>query len=151
MKYCSQALAATVLLSGSALAQFPTWDAEQTVVWEFVEQSWVDDAAENGRWPSEYVHDKVVDWGDSQAAPRGIDQLSAWTRFDNEGNQTLYYEITPAAIVVEDDTAVVHYHLMTVTEDQAGERETSIAGLIEALIRQNGEWKFISLSGFDRV
>ncbi len=151
MKYCSQALAATVLLSGSALAQFPTWDAEQTVVWEFVEQSWVDDAAENGRWPSEYVHDKVVDWGDSQAAPRGIDQLSAWTRFDNEGNQTLYYEITPAAIVVEDDTAVVHYHLMTVTEDQTGERETSIAGLIEALIRQNGEWKFISLSGFDRV
>lgn len=149
MKHSFWALAASTLLSGPALAQFPSWDAEQTAVWAFVEQSWVDDVAENGDWPGEYVHAEVVDWGDGQAAPRGIDQLSEWNRFDDEGNDTLYYEITPAAIVVEDDTAVVHYRLMAVTEAHTGERSTSVLGLIEVLIRQNGEWKYISLSEFE--
>lgn len=149
MKCSAMAIAATIFLSGSALAQFPSWDAEQTAVWEFVEQSWVDDAAENGRWPGEYVHAEVVSWGDTQAAPRGFDQIEAWNRFEDEGSNTLYYEITPAAIVVEDDTSIVHYHLMVVTEDHAGERDTTVSRLIEVLIRQDGEWKYISLSGFE--
>ena len=145
----SLSLAVTVLVSQGAQGQLPSWDAAQRAVWAFVEQSWVDDAAENGRWPTEYVHDKVVDWGDSQPAPRGIERLTEWTRFEDQGNETLYYEITPAAIVVEDNTAVVHYHLITVTENHAGERETSVLGLIETLIRQNGAWRYISLSAFE--
>lgn len=142
-------LAAVVLLPGWAQAQFPTWDDEQQAVWDFVARSWVDDVAENSRWPTEYVHDSVVDWGDSQPAPRGIDKITEWTRFEDEGNETIFYEITPAAIVVVDDTAVVHYHLMVVEEDDEGERETSVAGLIETLVRQNGTWRYVSLSGFE--
>lgn len=145
---CSLSLAA-VLAADTALAQLPSWDAEQTAVWNFVAQSWVDDAAENDRWPAAYVHPKVVDWGDRQAAPRGLDQIVRWSRFDDESSDVLYYEITPAAIVVEDNTAVVHYHLMIVTEDHKGERETSVNGLVEVLIRQNGSWKYITLSGFE--
>ena len=142
-------LTLVALVSHGAYAQLPSWDAAQQAVWDFVERSWVDDAAENGRWPSEYVHDKVVDWGDAQPAPRDRQGITEWTRFEDLGNETLYYEITPAAIVVEDDTAVVHYHLMIVTENHAGDRETSVSGLIETLIRQNGQWRYISLSGFE--
>ncbi len=146
---CICSLAVAPLLPHWTHAQLPSWNDEQLAVWELVEQSWVDDVAENGRWPAEYVHEKVVDWGDQQAAPRGIEQLAEWTRFEDEGNDTLYYEITPAAIVVEDNTAVVHYHLMVVTEDHAGDRESSVSGLIETLIRQDGDWKYISLSAFE--
>jgi hypothetical protein len=150
MKYlCSWSLFTALFLSDFALAQFPSWDTEQSAVWELVEQSWVDEVAESDRWPREYVHQKVVAWGDSQPAPRGIDKLVEWFRFDFAATNVLFYEITPAAIVVEDDTAVVHYHLMTVTEDHKGDRETSRVSLIEVLIRQNGDWKFLSLSDFE--
>jgi len=131
-----------------AHAQLPTWDDEQSEVWEFVQQSWVDDVAENGRWPTQYIHEKVIDWGDNQPAPRGAEQIVEWTRFEDSGSETLYYEITPAAIVVEDDTAVVHYHLLTVSEDHAGDRETSVLSLVEVLVRQRRDWRYISLSGF---
>lgn len=141
-------LSTSVLIAGTAKSQLPSWDAEQTAVWDFVRQSWVDDAAESDRWPAEYVHDKVVGWGDRAPAPRGKDEILAFERFQNDGGNVLYYEITPAAIVVEGDTAVVHYHLLIVTEDHAGERETSVEGLVEVLARQDDGWKFISLSGF---
>ncbi len=146
---CFWIFGAAVLVSNTAIAQLPSWNPEQTAVWEFVEQSWVDDVAENDQWPASYVHEKVVDWGDSQVAPRGRDKLTEWSRFDDESSNVLYYEITPAAIVVEDDTAVVHYHLFIITEDHADERDTSVLGLVETLVRQNGDWRYISLSGFE--
>jgi len=144
----SKSVIAAALVWSSTYAQLPEWDNEQSEVWEFVQQSWVDDVAENGRWPAEYIHEKVIDWGDTQAAPRGAEQILEWTRFEDAGSQTLYYEITPAAIVVEDDTAVVHYHLLTVSEDHAGDRETSVLSLVEVLVRQRGDWRYISLTGF---
>ena len=44
----------------SAQAQMPTWNAEQSEVWAYVEQSWVDDVAENGRWPADYTHANAI-------------------------------------------------------------------------------------------
>lgn len=149
MKTRTLSLFTALFLSNMALAQLPSWDEDQRAVWEVVEQSWVDDAAENDRWPRDYVHEKVVAWGDRQPAPRGIDNLVRWVRFDDGANNTLHYEITPAAIVVEDDTAVVHYHLLLVTENQKGDRERSTLGLIEVLIWQDGDWKYLSLSEFE--
>ena len=41
----------------SANAQQPSWNDAQTEVWALVEQSWVDDVAENGKWPADYILD----------------------------------------------------------------------------------------------
>ena len=57
----------------AAHAQEPTWNDAQSSVWAIVEQSWVDDAAENGKWPAEYTHEKYMAWGDSSAAPLNRD------------------------------------------------------------------------------
>ena len=146
---CSLGLVTGFFLSDLALAQFPSWDAEQTAVWEFVEQSWVDQAAESDRWPRDYVHPKFVGWGDSLPAPRGIDKSAEWFRYDYAANNVLFYEITPAAIVVEDNTAVVHYHATLVSEDLKADRERSVLSLVEVLIREGGDWKYLSLSEFE--
>ena len=106
-------------LSDLALAQLPSWDAEQTAVWQLVEKSWVDQVAENDRWPRDYVHQKVVDWSDRQPAPVEIDKLVEWWRFS------------------------------AINEDQKGDRERSVLNLIEVLIRQGGDWKYLSLSNFE--
>ena len=132
------------LLTASVNAQQATWNDAQKEVWGLVQQSWMDDVAENGKWPAEYIHDSYVSWGDSSAAPRYKDAVVAWSRFSDENNKTIMYEVTPAAIVVVMDTAVVHYHATTVTEDHKGERKQSVSRISEILIRDGSSWKWIT-------
>lgn len=128
----------------SANAQQPTWNSEQSEVWALVEQSWVDDVAENGKWPAEYILDKYVAWGDSSAGPRYKDATLAWSRFGDESNDTLMYEVSPAAIAVEKNTAVVHYYVTTVTKDSSGKRTRSVGRITEILVRDGRSWKWLS-------
>lgn len=137
------------LFAVSANAQQPSWSDAQTEVWKLVEQSWVDDAAENGKWPGDYVHDKYVTWGDGTAAPRGKDSAITWNRFGDKSSQTLIYEITPEAIVVVKDTAVVHYNVQMVTENHKGDRSSSVGRITEVLVRDGRNWKFLAGADYE--
>ena len=132
------------LLAVSVNAQQASWNDAQKEVWGLVEQSWVDDVAENGKWPAAYIHDSYVSWGDSSAAPRYKDAVVAWSRFSDESNKTIMYEVIPAAIVIAGDTAVVHYHATTVTEDNKGERDQTVSRISEVLVRDGSSWKWIT-------
>jgi len=140
---------AACVFAVSANAQQPSWNDAQSEVWALVEQSWVDDVAENGKWPAEYILDKYVAWGDGSAAPRYKDATIAWSRFGDESSETLMYEVSPAAIVVENDTAVVHYYVTTVTKDSTGKRSRNVGRITEVLVRNGRNWKW--LSGIDYV
>ncbi len=138
-----------VLIAASTQAQRPVWNDEQTQIWTFVEQSWVDDAAENDEWPADYVHDQYVAWSDSNHAPYYRDESIAWNRFVDENSNTLWYEISPAAIVVKNDTAVVYYHSMTITEDSSGNSSRDVNGIVEVLVRDGRGWKYLSSTTFE--
>lgn len=140
---------AACLFSVSANAQAPTWNDAQMEVWKLVEQSWVDDAAENGKWPTDYVHDSYVTWGDGDAAPRGKDSAIAWNRFNDESSNTLMYEVSPEAIAVVDGTAVVHYNVTTVTENSEGKRNASVGRITEVLVRVGRSWKFLAGADYE--
>lgn len=88
------------LLSASANAQAPTWNDAQMTAWAFVEQPWADDAAENGKWPNDYIHEKYSVWSDRQAAPWSGEAAIAWNRFNDENSETLMYRVSPHAISV---------------------------------------------------
>ena len=133
----------------SANAQQPSWNATQSEVWALVEQSWVDDVAENGKWPAEYILDNYVAWGDGSAAPRYKDATIAWGRFGDENNDTLMYEVSPAAIAVEKDTAVVHYNVTTVTKDNSGKTTRNVSRITEILVRSGRSWKWLSGVDFE--
>ena len=136
------------ILSVGGWGQAQSWDQEQKALWRIVEQSWVDDANETGKWPSAYVHEKVVAWDASFPVPRGKDSLEKWNRFDDATSQILEYEIFPLAIVVEGETGVVHYSAVTVTKDAEEKTEREVIGVMETLIRSDGTWKFISTGAF---
>jgi len=141
--------AVAAALPGSVAAQAPSWSPEQTAVWTVVTQSWADEVAENGRWPGGYVHDGVVAWDAKWPLPRYKAAMEKWTRFNDAQRQVLQYELTPAAITIAGDTAVVHYATVTVSQRATDAPEREMSGSVETLVRSGGKWKFLSLSSFE--
>ncbi|NNC36482.1 MAG: nuclear transport factor 2 family protein [Acidimicrobiales bacterium] len=144
-------LATTVLslTSSLALAQSPTWSAEQTEVWGVVVQSWVDDTAQNKKWPAEYVVDNVLSWNGAYPSPRNKDSLIKWSRFGDSQSKTLMYENTPVGIAIHGDTAVVMYTHVSVSQRGKDKPSRDMSSTTETLVRTDDGWKFISLTGFD--
>ena len=141
-------LVGLAFLSPSVSAQM-SFNEEQTAVWNIVAQSWEDEAARNGKWPAAYIHEDVVGWGADWPLPRKGDSMVKWSRFSEQSNKTLMYELFPAAIVVVGDTAVVHYVAVDVSENYEKKRERSSIGVVETLVRDGSTWKFLSLTGFE--
>ena len=76
-------LIAGALVAACAQAQAPTWSEEQAAVWTVVDQSWEAQAAENGKWPGDFTHEKFVQWGgQSASAPwqGNVHRLGTWRR-----------------------------------------------------------------------
>jgi hypothetical protein len=141
-------LMSAVLFASTAHAQVPTWSDAQAEVWAVVQQSWKDDVAENGKWPGEYAHEKYMTWGDSHPAPRDRDMYTKWVRMNEEANDTFWYEITPLAIIVEGETAVVMYSSLVGQESKNGERSFSSSSFVE-MLRQDGEnWQLLASTSF---
>ncbi|MGB5352709.1 MAG: nuclear transport factor 2 family protein [Woeseia sp.] len=134
---------ASLLIGASAFAQQPTWNDTQKEVWAMIEQSWVDDAAENGKWPSAYLHDNYSGWSDDAAAPRDKAATISSSRFGDENSNTLRYEISPEAISIANNTAVVHYNVSLVTENHEGKRDSSVGRITEILVRDGKSWKWL--------
>lgn len=143
------ATTAISLTSSLAYAQAPTWSAEQTKVWEIVAQSWVDDVAQNDKWPADYLVDNAMSWTAAWPSPRDKKTNVKWSRFGDSQSKTLQYENTPVAISIHGDTAVVMYTNVSVDQRGKDKPERSIGGTVETLVRTEDGWKFIALTGFD--
>lgn len=121
---------------------------EQMEVWEVVAASWEDETNETGAWPGEYVHEDAHSWSTEWPVPRDATSMAAWSRFSEDYNQTLNYELFPLQVTVAGDTAVVYYFSVQVTESGDDERERSTTGLVETLVQTDAGWKFVGLSSF---
>ncbi len=141
-------LLALIVLASLSAPGLAGWDEAQTALWNYVQESWKDDAEETGKWPNAYVHDKAVDWGSEWPAPRGKASMNKWTRFRDQHSKVMEYELFPMAIVIEGATGVVHYGVVTVRQGPDDEIEREMFGVVETLHKGDGGWKFLSLSSF---
>lgn len=121
---------------------------DAAAVWSVITSSWEDEVAENNEWPASYVLDEVVSWDASWPLPRGKQSMVEWERFDNEETEVLKHELFPMDIVVVSDTATAFYSAVMAVNNSEGEREREMIGLVETLVRHDGEWKFLSLTSF---
>jgi len=137
------------LVSLTTVAMADDWSKDQTAVWSVVSQSWEDEVARNGKWPADYIHEDVVAWGVSWPQPRHGASMIKWSRFNEQVDKTLIYELFPVAVVVVGDTAVVNYNVVMMAENYEAKRKRSSQGLIETLVRDGQTWKFLSLTSFD--
>jgi hypothetical protein len=141
-------LAIGVGLAGGSVAQAPSWNAEQTAVWKVVSQSWADEAAQNGKWPASYVDDNVISWSQENPMPSYKDSLIKWSRFNESQYKTIHYDISPAAIAIKGDTAVVNYVAINVSQRGTDKPDRDVNAIIETLVRDGNSWKFLSTSSF---
>lgn len=150
MKKMIVRLAAMVILASmTTFTMAADWSKEQGAVWSVVTQSWVDESAKNSNWPNNYVHKDVVAWGESWPQPRNVESMAKWSRFGEQTDTTLIYELFPVSIVVAGSTAVVNYNAVTVGNNYEDKRERSALGLIETLVYDGKTWKFLSLTSFE--
>ncbi len=136
-----------LLLVGTAVAQDSRDD--ETDVWIAVEAQW--DANENGdkKWIDNMLTDSFYGWGKGTPAPRSKASTRKWDRFNSEQGQIVAYELYPLEIVVEGDTAIVHYLYSSAYKDKKGEVETSHGRYTDILVRTEDGWKFIGWHGGD--
>ena len=134
--------------AGSAAAQAPTWTPEQTAVWTVVSQSWADESAQNGKWPGSYVDDNVISWSQENPMPIYKDSLIKWSRFNESQSKTIHYDISPAAIAIRGNTAVVNYVATNVSQRGTDKPDRDVNAIIETLVRDGSGWKFLSTSSF---
>ena len=137
------------LLSFTTFVMADDWSEDQTAVWSVVTQSWQDEVAGNGKWPTHYTHEELVSWGATWPQPRDSASVTKWSRFDQLAGKTLIYELFPVAVVIVGDTAVVNYNSVTVAENYEMKRKRSTTGLIETLVKDGKTWKFLSLTSFE--
>jgi hypothetical protein len=137
-----------------ALAQAPTWSTEQQAVWSVISRSWSDEIARNGRWPGQYVHQNVVSWGPEWPMPRYRESIERWTRFTDTQSRVLQHELSPAAITVTGNTAVVHYTAVAMRQREVTRGQNPDApkreayGVVETLVRDGANWRFLSSTSF---
>jgi hypothetical protein len=81
--------------------------------------------------------------------------MERWSRYYDTTGRTAQYEISPMAITLSGDTAVVNYGAVTMRErltskgaasDDKPERD--MVGITETLVRQGNGWKFLSSASF---
>jgi hypothetical protein len=141
-------LIAVVLFAPTANAQAPTWSDPQAEVWTVVQQSWEDETAKDVKWPAEYTHEKFMAWGDSSLAPRDRDTFVKWVRTNEETADTFWYEITPLAIIIEGETAVVMYSSLVGEQSKNGDRSFVPYSIVEVLTQDGEDWQFLSTTSF---
>jgi len=142
------AITVTALLStGTVIAQDDHDD--ETDVWIAVEAQW--DANENGdkEWIDRMLTDSFYAWGKGTPAPRSKSSTRMWDRFNNEQGQIVAHELYPLEIVVEGDTAIVHYLYSSAYQNKKDEVKTTHGRYTDILVRTEDGWKFIGWHGGD--
>lgn len=135
-------------LSPAANAQMPSWSTEQQSAWKVVSDSWVDDVAQNGKWPANYADPQFIGWSPDVPSPRGLEASIRWSRFSEKQSKVIHYEITPQAIAMSGSTAVVSYTLLIVSQRGTDKPEHNQEAITETLVRSGGSWKYLSSVSF---
>jgi len=128
-----------------SLAQETTDD--HAVVWAAVEAIWEAQEKSDTKWVDEMLAADFVGWSASSPAPRSRASTRTWARFDSDLSKSLAHELYPLSIVVHGDTAVVHYLYTSVSQDREKVVHRENGRYTDVLVRDDGEWKFISWHG----
>jgi hypothetical protein len=135
--------AALVAACGVSAAHAQSWNAQQSEVWKVVEKTWEMDKNQDEGWLTSMTHANVAGWGTQNPAPRNAQSMARWSRFSQETEKMLMYELAPLAIAVSEHAAVVHYYSTVAMQDADGKRKTENGYCTDTLVKQGSGWVFL--------
>ena len=145
MKRAFRVLSLTCVLALFALpAQAQEWSAEQLEVWETISTMWDLGAADDPAW-QDLLHDSFMGWIGEVPTPHDKATTVAFIEAEAGQFKTIVQHITPVAIVVTGNTAVVHYFHLGVTEfTDDMSRETSYGRMTDVLTKTGDGWRIVA-------
>jgi len=142
-------LAAIGLFGAAPPVAAQTWTPEQRSALAVVEQSWVDDLAEDATWVDRLTHPEMLSWGTNTPMPRDQATAKRWSEYTDENSNALIHTIAPVGIAIRGDAAVVHYYATVASEDREGKRSTTISRCTDTLTRAGNSWRYLGWFCFD--
>lgn len=146
-KIAAPLLAGFWLLTGVASAQDPADD--QVAVWAVIERQWAAENEGDSGWIEELLTADFVGWPYESPAPRTRASTEMWNDFGRREWKPITHELYPLSIVVHGDTAIAHYLYTNAGELPDGKVATNNGRYTDILVREAGEWKFLSWHGGD--
>jgi ketosteroid isomerase-like protein len=122
---------------------------DQAAVWAVVEEIWAAEQRGDVDWVDEMLSADFMGWPANSPAPRSRASTRMWARFDSDQSKGLAHELYPLSIVVHGDMAIVHYLYTTVVQTKDRETVRTNGRYTDVLVRDDGDWKFISWHGGD--
>lgn len=138
-------LCLTVLLAAPVAAG--DWSAAQQEVWRNVEAYWAVLAKGDVDGFLAYMHEDYSGWSLSSPVPESKATSAKFLRFFVGRSTTEFYDITPVAITVHGDFAVVHYFFYEVSKNAEGKTRTEHGRWTDILIKQGDRWVLLADHG----
>ena len=132
------------LPGGGASAQEPADD--QVAVWTVIERQWAAEG-DGDDWIEDMLTSDFVGWPYESPAPRTRTSTEMWNDFSRNQWKPITHELYPLSIVVHGDTAIAHYLYSNSGELPDGKVVTRNGRFTDILVRDDGEWKFLSWHG----
>jgi len=146
MTAAAAALCVFAFLAAPLAAQ--EWTAEQKEVWESVEAYTKLAMEGNVDGFLEVFHPDFVGWHKGSPVPDTYDKRVKMMQFFLPLAKVLYYDITPLAIRVHRDVAIVHYLYSDLSAmGEGGEPDWKQGRWTDILLKQDGKWLLIADHG----
>jgi hypothetical protein len=123
------------------------WSAGQKEVWQDVNDYWALFAKGDLEGFSSYLHEKFSGWPSASIHPQDKAERVKFINYFLPKSKVVFYTLTPAAIVVHDNVAVVHYFYYMVSKDADGVENTDQSGWTDILVKEGDKWVLIADCG----
>jgi len=123
------------------------WSDKQLEVWKNVQTYWDLDAKQDLDGFMSYFHEDYIGWSKESFFPGNKASLRKWLAEIYKNTKVIVTDLSPQAIQIFDDVAIVHYFYSQMTEDKEGKR-TYVKGRWTDILKKQGEkWVLIGDQG----
>ena len=124
------------------------WNTQQKEAWTVVEAYWAAQAKGDAAGFLAYISPDYIGWGYEAPVPQNKASVEKYVSLGMKNNKILFYDISPTAILVYDDIAIVHYYYNMQLENLEGKKTWEHGRWTDILQRQaQGKWLLVSDHG----
>lgn len=137
------AVVAFVAFIATTAAYAQEWTKAQTEVWQVVQDSWTKWKAGDVEGTMAFIHEKYQGWSDDSPLPMTKADVKNWFTEMKDMMKIEFFSLSPARILVLDNTAVVDYYFWystTITMAEKKEMKESKGKNAEFYVKEGGKW-----------